>query len=277
MRKLFSIVAVLIGVVGLLAACQPTLGGISGQLTSAGQPAAGARVSVFSSTSETLLTETWADGDGNYTLSPTVVPPGTYRVRFDASQWWSAAPDWASATPVSVDDDGVVLDTTLTTVGSATLSGTASSLSGPTAGITVVAVNATTTAEIATTTTDPTGTYTLAVAPGPYVLRFSGSGLATTWSGSSATRAQATPVVVADGDSSPNNDATLPDQALLTGTVAPNYFPVGDRPQVTVLVFSFPDDELVTSATTVNGSYSIPGLRPGSYRLLVVPDCHPAI
>jgi hypothetical protein len=96
---------VVIGLLGaILASCRVPGAALSGRLTLDGTtaPAAGVTVTVFAAADEIVVAETVANADGIYWFFPDVLPEGTYRVRFGATEWWDGAAHWASATDVVV-------------------------------------------------------------------------------------------------------------------------------------------------------------------------------
>lgn len=230
--------------------------------------------------------------DGGGVAATTVRPDGTYsfgslrpiayRVAFVAQrlpvldEWWEDAPDEASSTPVTlaVGEDRA-LDATLAPA--ATILGRVwvpSGLGSTAAGVTVSASSAADTV-VRTTTTAADGTYKLTGLPtGSYRLRFSSDTLpvAAEWWNNVPDFASATPVAVRASQIRTGFNAYLDRPSTISGHVTLPPGVVAADGQVHVDAYS-PARELVgTADVRADGTYTIRGMTPGTYRLLFRAD-----
>ena len=105
-----------------MTACDPTPVVLRGTVGTAGTPAGGVVVGVYSNDSELLVAETVTNAAGGYAFHESVLAQGTYRVRI-GDLWWPDGDDWSDATAVSATAASpAVVDHTVESI--ATLSGT---------------------------------------------------------------------------------------------------------------------------------------------------------
>ena len=86
-----------VALVGLaLTACDTTPPMITGTVTFDGgtTPASGLAVTAFASGSQTVVASVTVGTDGRFTFRQSVLPAGSYRIRFGAATWWSGASSW---------------------------------------------------------------------------------------------------------------------------------------------------------------------------------------
>lgn len=235
------------------------------------------------------------EGTGNYDVNGL---DGDYRLRFSVDgfvkEFWENAEDLATATTISADAPETVtgIDPTLTALGHirGTLTAPLGHPESVYSWVTVDAFRATqvegetiwvhqTSQEIAL---DGPTAYDLAVPPGSYRLRFSGTvvddtegvemRLATEYYNDKRTIDQAESIAVAEGEDVTGKDATLDWGAELGGTLS---FPVdaGARSKDrAVTIYDTTTGTLVTSAlarweTDTEATWSVQDLMAGTYRV----------
>lgn len=126
----------------------------------------------------------------------------------------------------------------------------------------------------ATATTAGDGTYTLALAPGSYVVRFSAPGSATEFSGGAVRLSEATPLVVTDNHV-PVANADLAPQSLLGAVLTDG----GASVTGAVVAATHPSSSEVAgfAVTDYIGRFSITGVPSGAYHLTVIRPGQPQI
>lgn len=247
-----------------------TTGAISGLVTSVdGTPLGGISVSASSDAGGIGVTTA---ADGTYTVAP--LAAGAYRVYFwdptdrgYAPQYYDKTESWTAATRVTVTA-GVTttgIDAKLALGG--TIAGTVTGTDGkPIAGINVWASNE---GSSWNGSTAADGTYAIhGLSAGSYRVEFgdpSGRGYITEFYDDSASISGAKPVAVTSGGLTNGIDAQLEIGGTITGTVT------GDdgAPLSDIFVSAMPTSGDVgrNAYTGADGTYSLPGLRPGSYRV----------
>lgn len=256
-------------------------GSVSGLVTGpGGAPVAGVAVGLFGPDDSWLpsyVAETRADG--GYWIAD--VPRQDYRVVFlpaDGSglaTTWHSSPDGSAARVEVRHGAHSVVSQRLVPVGS--VSGSVTDPSGnPVAGVEVRLREPGSPWVSATAISGPDGSYSIApVDPGAYQLRFvapEGSSVSDIWYGDTLLRAEADVVQVVPG-SSLTADATMPWSSALSGTVSG---PGGTPVRGAVVRAYRTTDGIVPSGrieTAVDGSYSLPSVPRGEYRLHVTaPD-----
>ena len=226
---------------------------------------------------------TQTDSNGSYSLSG--LAPGDYKVGFQdcfggtyVTQFYANKPDFASATKVTtvVGTPQTNIDATLTVPGSIT--GHVENASHQSVDNECVdAFSASTNngpgmfTPVASDSTGLTGDYEIAgLAPGEYKVRFHDCGTDTGYASQTYNGqpdlTSATHVTVTGGNTTPHVDATLAPGATIAGQVNSS----GGRgiSGVCVAAYSASTGDLLDGGTTgSDGSYALPGLRAGTYKV----------
>ncbi|MDI1462928.1 carboxypeptidase-like regulatory domain-containing protein [Catellatospora sp. KI3] len=252
--------AAALGALGLAAPAQAEeTGTITGTLTDAGRPVAGAAVSAYGPGWGSATT----DATGHYELSG--LAAGAYRVQFDApghpSQYAYQQTEWSNAAEVSVPGGGqVTVDDQLLPTG--TITGTFTDQAGdPVASVPVYAESDLGTGAAATTGSD--GAYTLAVLPGSYRIAFESVPGNRQYAVGTADQGSATVYPVAAGQ-----NVVVDDTALPTGRVAGRFTERDGTgiADVQVQVYSSFGPNFVTT-TDHNGEFHLDQVFAGVYRV----------
>ncbi|WP_022879971.1 carboxypeptidase regulatory-like domain-containing protein [Microbacterium sp. B19] len=254
---------------------------ISGTVTlPAGVSATAGNVTIRAWSSAAVIAATAVAGpDGRYTI--TGLPPGTYRVDFDpgtlpaVAQWWNAATTYDTATAVTVKTgqsrDGV--NAVLRPL--ASISGKVTVPAGvtPTPGdltVTVVGADGYPLTRAVDVASD--GTYTVTGLPtARYKIRFSArtSPLLEQWWDNKPDADSAIPLALAAGEARTGVDATMSRAGSISGKVS---LPTGvalSSGAVEVSAFAAGGtDAAASSFAAADGTYSITGLRAGTYTVL---------
>lgn len=218
--------------------------------------------------------------DGTYSFGS--LRPIAYRVAFVAQrlpvldEWWEDAADEASSTPVTlaVGEDRA-LDAALAPA--AIISGRVwvpTGLGSTAAGVTVTAYSGPD-AAARTTTTAADGSYTLSGLPaGSYRLRFSSDMLpvAAEWWDNAADYASASPIAVRVSQVRSGFNAYLDRPSSISGRVTLPAGVVATAGQVHVDAYSAARERVGTADVRADGTYTIRGLTPATYRLLFRAD-----
>ncbi|WP_435747925.1 carboxypeptidase regulatory-like domain-containing protein [Microbacterium sp. PMB16] len=270
------------GATAAVAADEPTAGtgSISGTVTSKLDGAALAGVDVHAESDDGLgSADAVTDASGAYTLDGLV--DGDYVVRFSAddfaTEYWDDARESWRAQRVTVTDGSASaeIDAALSPTPTASITGTVTREDdgSSVAGVTVSASGLD--GAWSSTTTDDTGVYTLSsLAAGSYVVSFipSGTDLKREYWQDTFDYSSATPVVIADGATVSDIDASMVVGAAIEGVVTreDDGSPLGN-----VAVHALDErNEIVEQAhTDATGKYTLGGLPAGSYRLqFLAPD-----
>jgi protocatechuate 3,4-dioxygenase beta subunit len=256
---------------------QATVGSISGTVKDTlGGNVEGAAVVAFPQGAGSIAVA-YTGADGTYTFENVV--PDSYKMAFVPpiesglkGQWFDHVESAALATDVVVTAGFASTGIDADLVAGPTISGTVTDSEGnPLAGVTVGAYRDTDVwTGTATATTAADGTYTLKnVPPGSYRLRFgpsAGTGIAE-WYDNSPSRAGAMVINVSEGGVLTDVDAELALTSTISGTVTDHEG--NPLAGVTVAAYS-PSNIWVANATAVtaaDGTYTVQGLAPGSYRI----------
>lgn len=245
---------------------------VSGTVTDAAGPVAGARVSLFSGNAAVGLATVTA-ADGTYSFSG--ISPGlSYRVLFDpppgsadAGQWYNASPTENGASQVQYFGTPVAgIDAQLSPAARGSISGTVADHGGNSiSGATVEAVAA----DGRTTTTATTA------ADGSYSIGGLDVGIYTVWfvppTGSSYRSSfwnnnigKVVPLTVDQGSNVTGINGSLSQNGSVSGTVTG---PSGPVAGATVLVTNYYGFGEASATTAADGSYTVTGLGPGSSRV----------
>lgn len=249
-------------------ALPPSVGSISGVVTSSDGPVAGAVVPAHLTDGVTSYFTTSA-ADGSYTLGGLTF--GTYRVEFDgrdvfhSAGYWQDAEHWDDADLINLS----ALSSNLTGVNAVLaetgwISGTVARTGGPAVGVSVSAHDPATGASTEAYT-DSTGYYRLRGLPaGAYILRFRGmtTGLVSEYYNNHLSWADADLVTVVTGVDNGGYDAALAVGGGISGTVTGPSGPVGG-----VWVGASSDLYYDGTLTAADGTYELVGLAAGQYRV----------
>jgi hypothetical protein len=250
-------------------------------------PLQSAQVMVTGS-STTAYTST--DSMGNYTVSG--LPSGSYSVWFEspygqnyASEWWNDKASSTTADPVMVTAGQTTADTNAVLGSGATISGNVKgpgNLNLPSAYAHARNLDPTVRPFDVYAPTDADGNYTLRGLPaGQYTVGFSSTGLAPQWLGNTNSPASAPSFDVAAGASVTGKDIVLSVSSTVSGTVrdsAGNSFAASSASSTVLLPRVSVYDAAAGAATAnsfvgqgqadlTNGTYSIPGLGAGTYKV----------
>ena len=254
-----------------------TRGSVTGTVTEAGSgaPVGGAWVIGINATTGATQRGVVADGAGQYNIGGLRV--GSYRPVFvdptgaHASRYFPNSVDFLGATSLAVTAGGstaanVALPAQSTTPGPASLSGTVREAGTNTAlgGVFVVALRASDFRNAGGAVTNGSGQYTLDVAAGDYKLAFIDStGLHNMeWHDNQPNTGLGSALsVVAPGVANAELDGNT---GTMTGTVTDD--PTGDRVGCAWVLAIGPSGPAGGAITAPDGSYTISGLAPGTYR-----------
>jgi hypothetical protein len=248
---------------------------ISGKVTApAGVDLAAVRASVYNADNfRAYPISTQVQADGTYKV--TGLRAGNYKVEFSGydsgalSQWHASGTTMETATllPLTAGQDLTGINATL--IKGASISG---KLTVP-AGVDLTMVNVSATAEGSTYGSygrvNADGTYAVkGLLAGTYKVNFSNynSGALDEWYNNVQTQAEATPITLTASQDRTAIDATLAKGATISGKVTLPAAEYSSNAYVTAFKAS---DNTMAGSTSSNfdGTYSIRGLRPGSYKI----------
>ena len=253
---------------------------VSGNIKSAPSTnLSGASAALYDSTGSYVAGAS-TDASGNYTV--TRVRAGTYTLYFDggsgstwAPEWWNNKSSMALADTFTVTAAQVVTgkDAVLSSGGTVSGAVTNSSAVGL-GGVTIIAYKVGDGSFSQYATTDLTGAYTLPGLPaGDYVIEFSPDSnsayLPQYWSGQSDPLS-ADHITVTAGMTTSGKNATLVAGTSISGTLSDT---LGNPLNGQVLVYTgggaadSVDTFVKSVSTTAGGSYTVPGLPTGSYKI----------
>ncbi len=269
---------------GINAKLASTVGTISGTVLN-GSAEGVSYVCVSANQGSTQVSSTYTGTDGSYSLED--LAPGSYTVEFvygcgSAStvpvQWYKGASTQSAATPVAVTVGHTTSGIGATLTGApgnplGAISGTVTDASSqPIAGICVEADGPAGTFE-ATTQSD--GTYDITgLDAGAYSVSFSsGCGSTVTyleqWYADATTQAAATLVTVPANTPVPGINATLQQAGAITGVVTDTT----TLPIAGICVTAYGGGQSADAVTAADGTYTITGLNPGSYKVSFSAGC----
>ncbi|WP_162256304.1 carboxypeptidase regulatory-like domain-containing protein [Arthrobacter sp. Soil736] len=214
------------------------------------------------------------NADGSYKIKG--LAAGTYKVNFSnynsgaLDEWYNNVQTQAAATPIvlAAGQDKTAIDATLAK--GATISGKVTLPSGVSPySISVSLFKGADTSPMYSTQINSDGTYSLrGLAAGSYKLQFGGygSGALTQWYNKATSLAMATPVTVTDGQALTAINATLDKGGVVSGKITA---PAGTN-LVSARVSATKTgaaSEFFSAGVNVDGTYSLIGLEPGTYKL----------
>ena len=262
-------------VTGVDAAMQPS-SEISGTVTDASTGAAvsGAVVTVYDS-SGAIAETAKANTTGAYSVPG--LAPGSYRVGFDGSSTGNYQPQYANGegSLATADPITVTAGQSLTNLDAALqpgglISGTArdAATHAPLSGVTVTLYDTSGNSH-ASVRTDASGEYALTGIPaGSYSVAFelTTQGYLPQFASGKDSLDQANPIAVAAGQSITGVDAAMQPGAQISGTItdAATHAPVSGA---LATVFDSSGAAVGATKTRADGTYTLLGLRPGSYRV----------
>lgn len=217
----------------------------------------------------------YTQSDGNYSIAG--APVGSYKVQFQGNgagylnQWYSNKPSATLADAVVVSAGATTSSINAVLAPGGNITGWVTNSAGTgIAGITVRVTNSDDGSGFGVAT-QPDGSYTVVgLATGNYTIQFQGnsSGYATQWYNNKSSPTLANPVVVTAGSTTGNVNATLVQGGSITGKVA-NSAGSGIA-GVMIYVSDAAGSSVYGNATTqTDGSYTLPGLPTGSYKLQI--------
>jgi hypothetical protein len=260
---------------------------VSGTVTEAdnpGTPLGGGYVQVLDTNGYSTAGVSVND-DGTYTIEG--VPAGSFTLQFSpsfdelgyATQYWQDEPSLAAADYFTVGEGDSLTGYDAALDVGASISGTVSTAGVNAHPLAKSSVYATSTADPLINYTgfvNDDGTYTIpGIAAGSYIVEFQpwGKNRADQWWNGASSPGAATPITVTTGQAVTGIDAALPLAATITGTLTgltPSgaQFPA-DNGQVNVYLPDGTEFPIFTSVY-LNGTFSIPNLPAGSYKLQFV-------
>ena len=237
-------------------------GGISGRFTSAaGSPIADAWVNVFDA-DEVFYTSALTDSDGRYEAAE--LPPGQYKIQFDASgnvQWAHQKLDFASADVITVSDGQVTtVDETQAPMG--TLAGRLIDSEGQP--VTWAAVTARSPDSLSTIFggTDEDGRYRLDVLPGRYQLRFGLPDGMEQWAHQQLDETDAASFTVTAGETTVVDETLLP-----TGSINGQVVTSSGEPAAVTVALYRGGLRVASIPASDDGSYWFPQVFEGVYQV----------
>ncbi len=247
------------------------IGSVTGVVTGSGSPRSGIKVTVFGAVYGNVVGTVVTDSSGRYSVPAPV--GGQVKVRFDDPTWtWAQAyATGAGGSPLTVPASGsLVADIDLVPFGGTFAGKVVQPGSSPVSGVQVDVVSTVYGTAVARTTTDAAGGYrTGAVAPGAYRLKFSdptGSHV-TGWNGGAATFAAAADLWMSSNVTFTVNASLLATRAVSgTVTTTARHAPLAGI-DVVVLAPSAPPTIVASSVTGADGSYTVAGVLPGTYKV----------
>jgi hypothetical protein len=259
---------------------------VSGQVTDAATHAAVSGVTVYvddlggESPRNVYPDYATTDGSGNWTVSG--LPSGTYQVSFQPSystnyafQYYNnvVGNDPPTAVTLTAGTTTQNIDAALTMGGEITGTVTNGMTGKPVQGADVVAIDAFG-SQYDSTQTDNNGNYTLVglSSSASYRVEFfapQGSSLAGGLYPSGSTLAQATPISVTAGQTTPNIDETLGQGGSISGAVtdAATGYPIGGAQVMLTDAAGNPVYPSESASTEPDGTYDFTNLAPGSYKV----------
>ncbi|MFU8854511.1 carboxypeptidase-like regulatory domain-containing protein [Micromonospora sp. SL1-18] len=233
-------------------------GSITGQLTDGGAPVTGGAVYLYGDD-----VDHWdyasLDGQGHYAFD--VVPPGRYRVNFEAgghpTQFAYGKTDWSSANLITVTAGGAtVVNDELLPVG--TITGRLVDRTGAPVPFVLVSAEATDYSSYGYGSTGPDGTFDFQVVPGSYRVRFDVGTFSQYAYGTLDSDAAAVFAVTAGGT------VTVNDTLVPTGTVAGRFTDTSGAPLSDVDVYVTNGQYFGYAQTDGNGRYRLDKVPVGT-------------
>jgi hypothetical protein len=254
-------------------------GTISGRVTGPGGAAVGSshvNIIIYGLNNVTVQS-VWPDANGYYTA--TGVPPGMYKILFDTwpgdyyyiEEWYSDKSTVATADPVLVVSNQTTANINASLVIGGIITGRVTDWSGaptPLANIQVYSVNDGTTT-VRSVWTDAAGYYRAqGLWTGSYKVYFQPStavNLVPEWYNNKDAFASADAVAVVQEQTTPNINAQLDLGGSISGRITAPSGP--GIPNVNVRIYDIAQNEVRSRLTDSTGTYSVVGLRTGSYRV----------
>ena len=249
---------------------------ISGKVTApAGVDLASTQVYAHTASGYSYTGYSQVNEDGTYAING--LPAGTYKIQFSGSnysgaleQWHAGASSFETATTVTLAAGQTLTGINASLVKGATISGRITGPSGVDIGSVGVSVQSTGDDWFsAYGSVNQDGSYSVRGLPaGSYKIQFAGgnSGAVTQWHAAATSFDTATPVTLTAGQDLTGINAALVRGASISGTVT---VPAGaDASQVHVEARDINGNTAGYSSISSEGTYSLRGLRAGSYKVL---------
>lgn len=245
-------------------------GRVTGEHDGAG--VAGVQVTLWGTTFDAFSTVT--DADGHYQLGG--LPADTYTVEFQrptgsyfVTEYWDDAPDWGSATPLTLGADEVLTNVDAALVLGGGISGTvARDADGQPVANAYVTLRPIGGGPVQSVGTSWDGTYEArGLAPGPvevFVGKPSDQNLVSEYYDDALDPASATPVVVVAGQMTEGIDASLAVGGVIEGTVTRDS---DGSPVEGVAVVTMASGQFRFAYTGQDGTWRLDGLPSGEYTL----------
>jgi len=257
-------------------------GSISGRVTKQGSGAIFPGITVIA-TSRTVAgsVETTTDANGAYTL--TGLANAKYFLEFQGdtaiTRWSGNADSRVAATGVTIANAAKISGQNASLFLGGTISGTVRGILDGAAAVPTAAF-----VSLVTPDGDPVrfvsagedGTYSFGGIPaGSYKLFVQGWGsnrYVDQWWGNKESRELSTTIVVKEGSAMPSTDVTLRAGGSISGVVTATAFPNGGLDGMAVSAQSAAGDTVAYAMTDSSGGYTISGLLPGAYKILISSD-----
>jgi hypothetical protein len=255
---------------------------ISGTVSSANGPVAGATVAALDASDEQITAqEPVTDANGDYTIAG--LPSGSYKVLFSspmdqnlATQWWDDVTTYEAATAITVSPAKPVTGIDATLAPGASISGTIYGPGTPKVGLANAVVSiyaASGGAPIVGAGTDSNGLYSVDNLPaGSYTVGITTDGnsgaVAAEWWGGTFIQTGAKVLALTEGEAASGISQQLIVGAPISGTVT-----AGGVPAVNAVVDIWSSDSIIGHndnppfevITDSSGHYTLPNMGPGKY------------
>ncbi len=226
-------------------------------------------VTAYSDASETVVASTVSGSDGTYSFPASLLPAGTYRIRYSDADWWHGASSWSDATSVVLTSTTTTLDVGLVPAHGTISGAVTDGANPPTTTLQYTSITAYAAEDgraVATTHPTSAGDYTFSLPTGSYVVGFGYTDRAPLFNGGAPLASLAPLLTVTTTTPLFGVDATLEPASSITGVVTDGRTPL---PNVQVTAIDVAADQVVGTAMTSSGRFTLSGLSHTAYRLQV--------